>query len=64
MYRLLCLLITRAMEAGKIRAEEDPELLTDYFINTYIGWHESFILDRDPSKIKRMAEYFVKQLSR
>ncbi len=64
MYRLLCLLITRAMQTGEISVNEDPELLTDYFLSTYIGWHETFILDRDPSKIRRMADYFVKQLSR
>lgn len=63
-YRVLCSLLTRAMEKGEIRAGEDPELLADYFISTYIGWHESFILHRDASKIRKMADYFVKQLSR
>ncbi len=63
-YRFFCSLITRAMAQGEISDEEDPELLTDYFISTYIGWHESFILHRDPAKIKKMAQYFVKQISR
>jgi len=63
MYRLLCSLLTSAMEKGEIRTE-DPELLTEYFISTYIGWHESFILNRDAAKIHRMGQYFVKQLSR
>ena len=64
MYRFLCSLLTRAIKMGEIRADEDPELLTDYLLSTYIGWHESFILNRDPSKIQRMARFLLKQLSR
>jgi TetR/AcrR family transcriptional repressor of nem operon len=64
MYRFLCSLLTSAIEKGEIRADEDPELLTDYLLSSYIGWHESFILNRDPSKIRRMARFLLKQLSR
>jgi TetR/AcrR family transcriptional regulator, transcriptional repressor for nem operon len=63
-YRFLCSLITRAIAQGEISEEDDPKLLTDYFISTYIGWHDSYILHRDPVKIRKMAQYFVKQISR
>jgi TetR/AcrR family transcriptional repressor of nem operon len=63
-YRFISSLITKAIEQGEISGEEDAEVLTDYFISTYIGWYESFILHKDPVKIKKMAQYFVKQLSR
>ncbi len=63
MYRFLCSLLAGAMEKGEIR-KEDPELLTDYLLSIYTGWHESFILHRDSVKIQRMAEYFLAQLSR
>ena len=63
-YRFFCSLLTRAMAQGQISDEEEPELLTDYFISAYIGWHESFILHQDAAKIKKMAQYFVKQISR
>ena len=63
-YRFLCSLLTNAMEKGEISADEDPELLADYLISSYIGWHESFILNRDASKIQRMARFLLKQLSR
>ena len=63
MYRFLCSLLTRAIKEGEIR-EEDPELLTDYLLSAYTGWHESFIVNRDARKIQRMAQYALKQLSR
>ena len=63
-YRFLCSLLTSAIKKGEISADEDPELLTDYLLSSYIGWHESFILNRDPSKIQRMARFLLKQLSR
>jgi TetR/AcrR family transcriptional repressor of nem operon len=63
-YQFLHNLIKNAMEQGEIRSEEDPSLLADYFNSTWTGWYESYILHRDPIKIKRMAEYFIKQLSK
>ncbi|WP_446743656.1 TetR/AcrR family transcriptional regulator [Silvibacterium acidisoli] len=63
MYRFLRSLLAKAMKQGEIR-KEDPELITDYLLSAYTGWHESFILHRDPVKIQRMARYVLKQLSR
>jgi TetR/AcrR family transcriptional repressor of nem operon len=40
------------MEQGEISAEEDPELLADYFISTWTGWYELYILHKDPVKNK------------
>jgi TetR/AcrR family transcriptional repressor of nem operon len=54
-------LIKNAMEKGEISNDEDPALLADYFNSTWTGWYESFILHRDPVKIKSMAEYLIKQ---
>ena len=56
-------LLASAMDKGEIQSE-DPELLTDYLLSVYTGWHESFILNRDASKIQRMARYLLAQLSR
>lgn len=63
-YQFLYSLIKRAMDQGDISAEEDPELLADYFISTWTGWYESYILHKDPVKIKKMAQYFIKQMLR
>ncbi|QXV63940.1 TetR/AcrR family transcriptional regulator [Mucilaginibacter sp. 21P] len=63
-YQFLHDLIKKAMDKGEIRDYEDPALLADYFNSTWTGWYESFILHGDPIKIKRMAEYFIKQLTK
>lgn len=63
-YRFLHDLIKKAMDKGEIHADEDPGLLADYFNSTWTGWYESYILHKDPVKIKRMADYFIKQLSK
>lgn len=63
-YQFLYSLIKKAMEEGDISTEEEPELLADYFISTWTGWYESFILHKDPVKIKKMAQYFIKQISK
>lgn len=63
-YQFIYSHIAKAMERGEISNEEDPELLSDYFISTWTGWYESYILYKDPVKIKKMAQYFIKQLSK
>lgn len=62
-YRFLSNLIKKAMEQGNISPDEDAELLADYFISIWTGWYESYILHKDPIKIKRMADYFIKQIT-
>lgn len=56
--------IALAMEQGQLDNEESPELLADYFISTWTGWNESYILHKDVDKIERMARYFIRQLSK
>jgi TetR/AcrR family transcriptional regulator, transcriptional repressor for nem operon len=63
-YQFLHDLIRNAMQQGEISVEEDPALLADYFNSVWTGWNESYILHKDPVKIRRMAEYFIKQLSK
>lgn len=63
-YEFLYTLIKKAMDQGEIATQEDPALLADYFISTWTGWYESYILHNDPVKIRKMAQYFIKQLSR
>jgi len=62
-YRFLHSLISRSIEEGKISKKEDPELLADYFISTWTGWNEAYLLHNDPVKIKKMAQYFIKLIS-
>ncbi len=62
--QFLYLLIKKAMDQGKIAADEDPQLLADYFNSTWTGWYESYILHKDAAKIRKMAQYFIKQIAK
>jgi len=62
-YQFIRTYITKSIEQGEIPKGEDPEMLADYFISTWIGWNESYILYKDPIKIRKMAQYFIRQLS-
>jgi len=57
-------LVRRAMVNKEINAEEDAEMITEYIINAFTGWHESYILHRDPIKIKKMAKYLIANISK
>lgn len=63
-YGFLYALIKKAMDQGEIATQEDPALLADYFISAWTGWYESYILHNDPVKIRKMAQYFIRQLSK
>ncbi|WP_343671201.1 TetR/AcrR family transcriptional regulator [Chitinophaga sp.] len=62
-YRFLHSLISKSIEEGKISKKEDPELLADYFISTWTGWNEAYLLHKDPVKIRKMGQYFIKLIS-
>lgn len=61
-YNLLIDLINKAIELREIRVSNDAEMLTDYIINQFTGWHESFIIHRDKTRIKKMAEFLIRQI--
>jgi len=56
-------LVQRAMADKEINPEEDAEMITEYIINAFTGWHESYILHRNPIKIKKMAKYLIANIS-
>ena len=62
-YKLLMGLVNKAMEKGEIRVTQDAEMLTDYIMNHFSGWHESFIIHQDKNRIKKMADFLLQELS-
>ncbi|HWV72742.1 MAG TPA: TetR/AcrR family transcriptional regulator [Pseudosphingobacterium sp.] len=62
-YNLLINLIRKAIEMKEIKVSQDAEMLTDYIINHFTGWHESFIIHRDKTRIKEMAAFLIKQIN-
>lgn len=62
-YNLLIDLVGKAIEAKEIKVSQDAEMLTDYIINHFTGWHESFIIHRDKTRIKKMAAFLIRQIN-
>jgi len=62
-YNLLINLVGKAIEAKEIKVSQDAEMLTDFIINHFTGWHESFIIHRDKTRIKDMAAFLIKQIN-
>lgn len=62
-YNLLIDLVKKAVEHKEITVTQDAEMLTDYIINNFTGWHESFIIHQDKKRIKKMADFLLAQIS-
>jgi TetR/AcrR family transcriptional regulator, transcriptional repressor for nem operon len=62
-YNLLLDLVRKAIKTKEIKVSQDAEMLTDYIINHFSGWHESFIIHREKKRIKKMAEFLIQQIS-
>ena len=62
-YKLLIGLVKKAMEKGEISVTKDAEMLTDYIMNHFTGWHESFIIHKDKLRIKNMASFLILHIS-
>lgn len=63
-YQLILGLVTKALEKNEITISQDAKMLTDYIINHFTGWHESFIIHQDKIRIKKMAQFLMEQLSK
>ena len=61
---LMTNVVQKAIDDGELDASEDASLLAEYIMTTFTGWKQSFILNQDPIKIKKMAEYLIKSITR
>lgn len=52
-------LIEQAQDHHEIGTHHDPEMLAEFIFNSFTGWHESYIINGDSSKIKKMAAYLI-----
>lgn len=63
-YQLLIGLIRKAIEKKEITITQDAEMLTDYIINHFTGWHELYIIHQDKNRIKKTANFLIEQLNK
>lgn len=61
-YNLILGLVEKAIDKKEIRITDDAEMLSDYIINNFTGWHESFIINQDKMRISKMAQFLLQIL--
>ncbi|MGV3697499.1 TetR/AcrR family transcriptional regulator [Flavobacterium sp.] len=54
--------VQKAMDDGEMDNSEDASLMAEYIMTSFTGWKQSYILHRDPIKIKKMSEFLIKNL--
>ena len=57
-------IVQKAMQEGSLDDTEDPGLLAEYIMTSFTGWKQAYILHRDPIKIKKMANFLIKNISK
>lgn len=55
-------LIQRAMDAGEIDDSEDAAMMAEYIMMSFTGWKQSYILQGNPIKVKKMADFLIKSI--
>lgn len=56
-------IIQKAIDDGELEQTEDPHFIAEYIMTAFTGWKQAFILNGDPIKIKKMAEYLIKTIT-
>ena len=55
-------LIQSAMDAGEIEHSEDAGMMAEYIMISFTGWKQSYILQGNPIKVKKMADFLIKSI--
>lgn len=61
-YNLILGLVQKAINEKEISITDDAAMLTDYIINNFTGWHESFIINQDKKRISKTAQFLIQVL--
>lgn len=57
-------LIQKAIDDGELDRSEDAGIIAENILNTFTGWKQAYILQRDPIKIKKMADYLIRNITK
>ena len=62
--QFLAEVVQKAIDDKELDGSEDATLMAEYIMTSFTGWKQSYILDRNPIRIKKMSEYLIKQITR
>ncbi|APA00736.1 TetR/AcrR family transcriptional regulator [Flavobacterium sufflavum] len=58
----LATIVQKAMDDGEMDDSEDAALMAEYIATSFTGWKQSYILNGNPIKIKKMSEFLIKNI--
>lgn len=58
----LATVVQKAMDDGEMDDSEDAALMAEYIATSFTGWKQSYILNGNPIKIKKMSEFLIKNI--
>ncbi|REG91670.1 TetR/AcrR family transcriptional regulator [Flavobacterium aquicola] len=58
----LATIVQKAMDKGEMDNSEDASLMAEYIATSFTGWKQSYILNGNPIKIKKMSEFLIKNI--
>jgi TetR/AcrR family transcriptional repressor of nem operon len=58
----LATVVQKTMDDGEMDNTEDAALMAEYIATSFTGWKQSYILHKDPIKIKKMSEFLIKNI--
>lgn len=54
--------VQKAIDAKELDETSDAYLIAEYIVTSFTGWKQSYILERNPIRIKKMSEFLIKTI--
>lgn len=54
--------VQNAIDAKELDGTSDAYLIAEYIVTSFTGWKQSYILERNPIRIKKMSEFLIKTI--
>ncbi|MGV7106921.1 TetR/AcrR family transcriptional regulator [Flavobacterium sp. U410] len=54
--------VQKAIDNKELDGSSDAQLIAEYIVTSFTGWKQSYILERNPIRIKKMSEFLIKTI--
>ena len=54
--------VQKAIDNKELDESSDAKLIAEYIVTSFTGWKQSYILERNPIRIKKMSEFLIKTI--
>ncbi|MFC4816626.1 MULTISPECIES: TetR/AcrR family transcriptional regulator [unclassified Flavobacterium] len=54
--------VQKAIDNKELDGTSDAKLIAEYIVTSFTGWKQSYILERNPIRIKKMSEFLIKTI--